>query len=275
MVVPAGCKDSNEDCFSIDLWKTASWYNGLHGQSTTSDAIQMCCQNRYSFIPGILSIMPATVMVIIHVWWLPTAEDWLNPAFIQEAFEARALRMAVNCAQNIGQAANQEEGSIYIIQHHIPFSLLNCTCSVLFGINCTSDDCAPCRFLWTVPRFAWVCGSSHPVDHCNQVSITSFQPCWWNMCHSFHHLFKNGWRFIATLLLNVVLGSSRRYIRTFLDMEWRNSSRTSAMFMPSTFFTSTWVISWQPGASHPSRERWQTSSWASSTHRYAGLCFFC
>ncbi|KAG2604374.1 hypothetical protein PVAP13_4NG058433 [Panicum virgatum] len=39
-----------------------------------------------------------------------TAEDWLNPAFIQEAFEARALRMAVNCAQNIGQAANQEEG---------------------------------------------------------------------------------------------------------------------------------------------------------------------
>ncbi|KAG2609588.1 hypothetical protein PVAP13_4KG051400 [Panicum virgatum] len=39
-----------------------------------------------------------------------TAEDWLNPAFIQEAFEARALRMAVNCAQNIGQASNQEEG---------------------------------------------------------------------------------------------------------------------------------------------------------------------
>ncbi|KAG2609589.1 hypothetical protein PVAP13_4KG051400 [Panicum virgatum] len=27
-----------------------------------------------------------------------------------EAFEARALRMAVNCAQNIGQASNQEEG---------------------------------------------------------------------------------------------------------------------------------------------------------------------
>jgi hypothetical protein len=40
-----------------------------------------------------------------------TAEDWLNPVAIQEAFEARALRMAVNCAQNIGQAANQEEGS--------------------------------------------------------------------------------------------------------------------------------------------------------------------
>nr|TKW31090.1 hypothetical protein SEVIR_2G081900v2 [Setaria viridis] len=39
-----------------------------------------------------------------------TAEDWLNPVAIQEAFEARALRMAVNCAQNIGQAASQEEG---------------------------------------------------------------------------------------------------------------------------------------------------------------------
>ncbi|KAK8454988.1 hypothetical protein SEVIR_4G062700v4 [Setaria viridis] len=39
-----------------------------------------------------------------------TAEDWLNPAAIQEAFEARALRMAVNCAQNIGQATSQEEG---------------------------------------------------------------------------------------------------------------------------------------------------------------------
>jgi acyl-CoA oxidase len=42
--------------------------------------------------------------------WFPTAEDWLNPSVIQEAFEARALRMAVNCAQNISQASNQEEG---------------------------------------------------------------------------------------------------------------------------------------------------------------------
>jgi hypothetical protein len=52
-----------------------------------------------------------------------TAEDWLNPVAIQEAFEARALRMAVNCAQNIGQAANQEEGSIYYKQS-IPFFFL-------------------------------------------------------------------------------------------------------------------------------------------------------
>uniref|UniRef100_A0A804QZK5 Acyl-coenzyme A oxidase n=1 Tax=Zea mays TaxID=4577 RepID=A0A804QZK5_MAIZE len=40
-----------------------------------------------------------------------SAEDWLNPDAIQEAFEARALRMAVNCAQNISQAASQEEAA--------------------------------------------------------------------------------------------------------------------------------------------------------------------
>ncbi|CAM0912317.1 unnamed protein product [Alopecurus aequalis] len=39
-----------------------------------------------------------------------TAEEWLNPAAIKEVFEARALRMAVNCAQNIGKAPSQEEG---------------------------------------------------------------------------------------------------------------------------------------------------------------------
>lgn len=39
-----------------------------------------------------------------------TAEEWLNPAVIKEVFEARALRMAVNCAQNISKAPSQEEG---------------------------------------------------------------------------------------------------------------------------------------------------------------------
>jgi hypothetical protein len=55
-------------------------------------------------------------------------------------------------------------------------------------------------------------------------------------------------------------------------MECRNSCRTFAMFMLSTIFTSTWVTSWQLGASHRSRERWQMSSLASFTHRYAGVC---
>ncbi|KAJ6851121.1 peroxisomal acyl-coenzyme A oxidase 1-like [Iris pallida] len=38
------------------------------------------------------------------------AEDWLNPSAILEAFEARAIRMAVSCAQNIGKASSPEEG---------------------------------------------------------------------------------------------------------------------------------------------------------------------
>ncbi|KAI5000476.1 hypothetical protein ZWY2020_005065 [Hordeum vulgare] len=39
-----------------------------------------------------------------------TAEDWLNPATVKEVFEARALRMAVNCTQNISKAPSQKEG---------------------------------------------------------------------------------------------------------------------------------------------------------------------
>ncbi|XP_010941056.1 peroxisomal acyl-coenzyme A oxidase 1 [Elaeis guineensis] len=38
------------------------------------------------------------------------AEDWLKPSIILEAFEARAVRLAVNCAQNISKAASPEEG---------------------------------------------------------------------------------------------------------------------------------------------------------------------
>lgn len=38
------------------------------------------------------------------------AEDWLNPSVILEAFEARAVRLAVICAQNISKASNPEEG---------------------------------------------------------------------------------------------------------------------------------------------------------------------
>jgi acyl-CoA oxidase len=74
------------------------------------------------FVPGFLRIMSVLTMVYF-MFGDSTAEDWLNPVAIQEAFEARALRMAVNCAQNIGQAANQEEGSIYYKQS-IPFFFL-------------------------------------------------------------------------------------------------------------------------------------------------------
>ena len=38
------------------------------------------------------------------------AEDWLKPAAIVEAFEARATRMSVACAQNLSKFTNTEEG---------------------------------------------------------------------------------------------------------------------------------------------------------------------
>ncbi|MCO5569524.1 hypothetical protein L7F22_023238 [Adiantum nelumboides] len=36
--------------------------------------------------------------------------DWLNPATLQHAFEARSARLAVNCATQIAEASNQEAG---------------------------------------------------------------------------------------------------------------------------------------------------------------------
>ncbi|KAL6985961.1 acyl-coenzyme A oxidase [Sarracenia purpurea var. burkii] len=38
------------------------------------------------------------------------AEDWLKPSAVLEAFEARATRMAVTCAQNLTKFANPEDG---------------------------------------------------------------------------------------------------------------------------------------------------------------------
>ncbi|WOG86311.1 hypothetical protein DCAR_0205513 [Daucus carota subsp. sativus] len=38
------------------------------------------------------------------------AEDWLNPSAILEAFEARAIRMAVSTARSLGKFSNPEEG---------------------------------------------------------------------------------------------------------------------------------------------------------------------
>ncbi|XP_057463458.1 peroxisomal acyl-coenzyme A oxidase 1-like [Actinidia eriantha] len=38
------------------------------------------------------------------------AEDWLKPSAVLEAFEARATRMSVACAQNLSKFANPEEG---------------------------------------------------------------------------------------------------------------------------------------------------------------------
>lgn len=44
------------------------------------------------------------------------AEDWLNPSAILEAFEARAIRMAVSSAQSLGDFPNPEEGDIVLMK---------------------------------------------------------------------------------------------------------------------------------------------------------------
>ncbi|XP_039122296.1 peroxisomal acyl-coenzyme A oxidase 1-like [Dioscorea cayenensis subsp. rotundata] len=38
------------------------------------------------------------------------AEDWLKPSVVLEAFEARAIRMAITCAKNLSKAPSPEEG---------------------------------------------------------------------------------------------------------------------------------------------------------------------
>jgi len=43
----------------------------------------------------------------------PAAEDWLKPNVVLEAFEARASRMSVACAQNLSKFANPEEGKCF------------------------------------------------------------------------------------------------------------------------------------------------------------------
>jgi len=40
----------------------------------------------------------------------PAAADWLKPNVVLEAFEARAARMSVACAQNLSKFSNPEEG---------------------------------------------------------------------------------------------------------------------------------------------------------------------
>jgi len=40
----------------------------------------------------------------------PAAEDWLKPSVVLSAFEARAARMSVACAQNLSKFSNSEEG---------------------------------------------------------------------------------------------------------------------------------------------------------------------
>ncbi|KAJ0262123.1 putative peroxisomal acyl-coenzyme A oxidase 1.2 [Hirschfeldia incana] len=54
------------------------------------------------------------------------AEDWLNPAMVLEAFEARALRMAVSCANNLSKFENQEQGFSELLADLVEAAIAHC-----------------------------------------------------------------------------------------------------------------------------------------------------
>lgn len=56
------------------------------------------------------------IIHLIYCFRIYAAEDWLNPSAILEAFEARAIRMAVSSAQSLGDFPNPEEGDIFLIK---------------------------------------------------------------------------------------------------------------------------------------------------------------
>lgn len=53
------------------------------------------------------------------------AEDWLKPCVLLEAFEARALRLAVACAQNISKAPNLEEGTLFSVDYFLKIYIIH------------------------------------------------------------------------------------------------------------------------------------------------------
>ncbi|KAF5795806.1 putative acyl-CoA oxidase, acyl-CoA dehydrogenase/oxidase and middle domain superfamily [Helianthus annuus] len=55
-----------------------------------------------------------------------TAEDWLNPGAIVEAFEARAARMAASCCQRLAEYKSPEEGFAELSADLVEASLAHC-----------------------------------------------------------------------------------------------------------------------------------------------------
>jgi acyl-CoA oxidase len=48
--------------------------------------------------------------VILYLFLFLSAEDWLKPNVVIEAFEARAARMSFTVAQNLSKFTDPEEG---------------------------------------------------------------------------------------------------------------------------------------------------------------------
>lgn len=60
-----------------------------------------------------------------------SAEDWLNPSIILEAFEARAARMSVACANNLSKFANPEEGFLELSADLVEAAIAHCQLIVI------------------------------------------------------------------------------------------------------------------------------------------------
>ncbi|XP_019100773.1 PREDICTED: putative peroxisomal acyl-coenzyme A oxidase 1.2 [Camelina sativa] len=54
------------------------------------------------------------------------AKDWLNPDMVLEAFEARALKMAVTCANNLNKFENQEQGFSELLADLVEAAIAHC-----------------------------------------------------------------------------------------------------------------------------------------------------
>lgn len=57
---------------------------------------------------------------------IQTAEEWVNPCAIVEAFEARAARMAVRCGQQLAKFSNPEEGFAELAADLVEASVAHC-----------------------------------------------------------------------------------------------------------------------------------------------------
>ncbi|XP_052171514.1 peroxisomal acyl-coenzyme A oxidase 1-like [Diospyros lotus] len=55
-----------------------------------------------------------------------TAEDWLNPSAVVEAFEVRGIRMSVACAQSLSKLSNPEEGFVELSADLIEAAVAHC-----------------------------------------------------------------------------------------------------------------------------------------------------
>lgn len=77
-------------------------------------------------------------MILYTCFLFLSAEDWLKPNVVIEAFEARAARMSVAVAQNISKFSNPEEGKYFDMLFESQ-ALLTCLCSLFLDWRVIGD----------------------------------------------------------------------------------------------------------------------------------------